>query len=113
MSFYSWSRDPDISSANPDIEKIRKRYPEKLKGINWDDPVEVKKNFDDYNAVFWSAHIFCRHSALGILQSSNMTPPLPGAKRYDPGAHSLGNVYELRGKGDTRFGSEGAGISNW
>ena len=110
MYFYTWSRDPDISSSHPDINKIRKKYPE-LKGINWDNIEEVKKNFSDYNTVFWGAHIFCRHSVLGILQTTGssasgngLTAPLPGEERFDMGQHSIGRVWTMYGKGDTRWG---------
>jgi hypothetical protein len=109
MSFYSWSKDPDIASSNPNINLIRKRYKKELKKVNWDDPEDIKKNFNDYNEIFWRAHIFCRHVVLGTLQQAGMTPPLVGEDRYDPGAHSVGNVWKLNGKGDTRIGAGG----NW
>jgi hypothetical protein len=107
MSFYSWHRDPDIVAAFPDIPKIRARYKKELKGIDWNNKKEVKKNFDDYNAIFWGAHYFCRQTVLGSLQSASMNPTLPGEERYDPGAHSVGNVWKLNGRGDTRIGSTG------
>lgn len=107
MSFYTWKRDPDIASVNPDIPKIRARYRKELAKVNWNDPVEVKKNFSDYNTIFWGAHSFCHGAVLGILQTANMNPSLPGAERYDPMAHSLGNVWKLNGRGDTRIGSSG------
>lgn len=109
MSFYSWSRDPDISSSTPNIDVIRNRYKKELKKINWNNPEEIKKNFDDYNKIFWSAHIFCRHSILGTLQSAGMTPPLPSQQRYDPSAHNIGSIWKINGKGDTRFATGG----NW
>jgi hypothetical protein len=107
MTFYTWSKDPDIASSNPDIPKIRKRYKKELKDINWDDIAEVKKNFSDYNTIFWGAHSFCRHSTLQIEQAAGYEPPLPGDERYDPGAHNLGTIWKLNGKGDTRIGSKG------
>lgn len=114
MTFYTWSRDPDITSVNPDIPKIRARYKKELKHVNWDNPANIKKNFSDYNTVFWSSHIFCRHSVLGILQTADMTPSLAGKSRYDPSAHSIGNVWKINGKGDTRYGaSTGANGGFW
>ncbi|MES2961114.1 MAG: hypothetical protein V4694_01890 [Pseudomonadota bacterium] len=109
MSFYSWSKDADIASSNPDIAKIKMRYKTELKDVNWNDPADVKKNFSDYNTIFWGAHAFCRHSVLGILQTAAMTPVLPGQERYDPMGHSLGNIWKINGKGDTRIGTGG----NW
>jgi hypothetical protein len=109
MTFYTWSRDPDITSSNPNIQVIRERYKKELKDINWDNPAEVKKNFSDYNTIFWGAHSFCRHSALGILQTARMAPTLPGDERFDPGAHNLGSIWRITGKGDTRIGAGG----NW
>ena len=51
MSFYSWKRDPDIASVDPNITRIRARYKKELKDVNWDNPAEVKKNLSDYNSV--------------------------------------------------------------
>ncbi len=104
MTFYTWSRDPDISSVNPDIPKIRARYKKELKGINWDDINDVKKNFSDYNTIFWNTHSFCRHSILGTMQSAGMTPKLAGQERFSPSEHNLGSVWKIDGKGDTRIG---------
>ncbi len=113
-NFYTWSRDPDITSVNPDIQKIRNRYKKELKKVNWDNPAEIRKNLSDYNTIFWSAHVFCRHSSLGILQTAAMTPKLPGEERYDPAEHSIGNVWKINGKGDTRYGaSVGGGGGLW
>lgn len=112
MTFYKWSRDVDITSSNPDIGKIRKRYKSELKGINWNDPKDVNKNFSDYNTIFWTAHYFCRQMAHGTMQASNMTPPLPGEERYDPGAHNLGSIWRINGRGDTRIGSAAAGAAS-
>ncbi len=106
-SFYTWKRDPDITSANPNITKIRERYKVELRGINWNDPEDIKKNLSDYNTIFWGAHYFCRQSVLGTVQAAAMTPPLPGQTRYDPGAHSIGNIWKLNARGDTRIGSTG------
>ena len=110
QTFYTWNRDPDISSSRPDIEKIRKRYGKKeLKDINWSDSAEIKRNFSDYNLVFWDAHYFCRQTVLGTLQLGDMDPPLPGETRYNPSAHHLGSVYKLNGKNDPRLGSQRSG----
>ena len=110
MSFYSWRKDVDIASANPDIIKIRMRYKKELKGVNWDNKAEVTKNFSDYNTIFWTAHNFCRQTALGTLQSAMMTPTLPGEERFDPGAHNIGSVWRINGRGDTRIGSGAASL---
>jgi len=45
---------------------------------------------------------------LGILQTADMSPPLPGQERYNPMGHSLGNIWKMNGKGDTRIGT-----GNW
>ena len=105
QSFYTWSRDPDIASSKPDIEKIRKRYKKELKGVNWNNPAEVKKNFSDYNIIFWGGHAYCRQMVVGILIASDMKPPLPDEERYDPMAHSLGSIWKMTGRGDTRIGT--------
>ncbi len=110
MSFYTWKKDPDIALTEPDYEKIRKRYKKELADIDWNNPAEVKKNFNDYNTIFWGGHIFCRHSVLGILQTAEMAPPLPGEDRYDPAKHSLGNIWKITGKGDTRYGATPASL---
>jgi len=104
MTFYEWQRDPDITSVKPDVEKIRKRYPKLLKDINWDDPNEVKKNFNDYNIIFWTAHAFCRHSTIGTLQQAQMVPVLVNENRYKLDGVGVGNVWKIDGKGDTRLG---------
>lgn len=105
MSFYGWSKDPDIASSNPDVNKIRQRYKKELKNINWNSEADIKKNFSDYNTIFWGAHAFCRHSMLQTAQMADMTPPLPGETRYDPAKHSIGNVWKLNARGDSRIGS--------
>ena len=51
--------------------------------------------------------MFCRHTVLGILQTAGMDPTLPGDARYNPVSHSIGNVWKLTGKGDTRIGATG------
>ena len=111
MTMYTWKKDPDISSSNPNVERIKARYKKELKKVDWNDPAAVKKNFSDYTSIFWSAHAFCRHSALGVLQNAGMPPPLPGEQRYDPAAHHIGSVWRIggAGKGDTRWASGG----NW
>ena len=68
MYFYTWSRDPDITSVNPDINKIRRRYKKELAGVDWNNRDNINKNFGDYNAIFWNAHGFCHSSILGVLQ---------------------------------------------
>lgn len=107
MTFYTWSKDPDIASSNPDIPKIRARYKKELKNINWDDANEVKKNFSDYNTIFWTAHSFCRHSALQTNYNAGFEPPLPGDARYDPAARGIGDIWKIDGPRDTRLGSGG------
>ncbi len=110
QSFYSWKKDADIAKASPtpeDLERVRRRYEdEKIAKIDWNNPVEVKKNFSDYNTIFWGAHIFCRHTVIGQLQMAGMPPPLQGETRYNPSAHSLGNIYKIDGRGDAR-------LQNW
>lgn len=113
-AFYTWSRDPDISSSKPNVAKIRAKYGDKeLKDVKWDDPADVKRNFKDYNDVFWLVHFLCRQVVLGSLQMANMNPALPNEKRYVPGAHHLGSIYRLNGKGDTRWGSPASTGGYW
>jgi hypothetical protein len=107
MTFYTWKRDQDIAMSEPDIPKIRARYKSDLKDVKWEDINDVKKNFSDYNTIFWTAHTFCRHAVLGILQTANMHPKLPGEERFIPGEHNIGSMWKLNGKGDTRIGSTG------
>ena len=113
QSFYSWHRDIDITSSNPDVNKIRVRYRSELKGIDWNNQKEVNSNFSDYNTIFWGAHYFCRQFVLGTVQSAALTAPLPGETRYDPGVHSIGNVWKINGRGDTRIGATNASNSLW
>ncbi|MDA9817988.1 hypothetical protein N9C35_03010 [Flavobacteriaceae bacterium] len=103
MTFYSWAKDPKISSYateekinpyDPQILSVKKKYGSKL-DINWDDPNEIKQNFYDYNTVFWRVHIFCRHATLQTLKGSGITPPLPNQQRYNPAAHSIMNVWKF------------------
>jgi hypothetical protein len=107
MTFYTWKKDPDIAKSiktPEDLARIRERYKnEKIANIDWNNPIEVNKNFSDYNTIFWGAHIFCRHAVLGELQMAGMDPSLPGSERYDPAKHSLGNIYKIDGKGDARL----------
>lgn len=113
-TFYTWKRDPDLTITKPDINKIRKKYGKKeLKDVNWDDPADVKKNLSDYNLVFWDAHFVCRQVVLGTLQMADMTPTLPGQVRYDPAAHSVGNVWKTNAKGDVRLGSPAGTGGYW
>ncbi len=107
MYFYTWHRDVDITSSNPDINKIRRRYKKELSAVNWSDPVDISKNFNDYNSIFWNAHGFCHASVLGALQMAEMRPALPGQSRYDPSYEPIGKVWSLHGKGDTRLGKGG------
>jgi hypothetical protein len=107
ITAYSWSRDIDITSVNPNIERIKARYPERLKKVNWADIKDVKKNLSDYNTIFWAAHAFCRHSTLGLLQNVGLEPDLAGGQRWKPEQHSIGAVWKLTGKGDTRIGAGG------
>ncbi|MBM3579342.1 MAG: hypothetical protein FJX34_01035 [Alphaproteobacteria bacterium] len=113
MYFYTWSRDPDIVSSSPDIDKIRRRYKKELAGVNWNNMADIKKNFSDYNTIFWPAHSFCHGAVLGILQTTDisgdagkgMIPTISGNERYDPSQESFGRVWSLHGKGDTRWGT--------
>lgn len=108
MTFYTWHRDVEITKANPtpeDIEKVRKRYPKELKGVNWDDPEDVKKNFRHYNYVFWQGHPFCRQRALGRLQNAGMNPAIPTQERIDFPKGAIGNIYKIDGRGDARWGN--------
>ncbi len=110
QAFYTWNRDVDITSSNPDINKIRNRYKKELKDVNWDNLAEVKKNFSDYNSIFWGAHYFCRQFALGGMQASGANPTLPGEARFDPASanfQSIGSVWKLNGRGDVRIGNTG------
>ena len=103
ITAYKWSRDVDITSSTPNIPVIKERYKKELAGVNWNDPADIKKNFDDYNMVFWDAHLFCRQTILGTIQSATMNAPKPGEVRYDPGIHSIANIWKINGKGDTRW----------
>ncbi len=108
MTFYTWSRDPEIAKANPtpeDIEIIRKRYKKELKDVNWNDPEDVTKNLRHYNMIFWPGHAFCRQSILGTLQNAAMNPPIPGDDRIDFGKGAIGNIYKIDGRGDARWGN--------
>ncbi|MBU6141345.1 MAG: hypothetical protein KGP29_07345 [Proteobacteria bacterium] len=113
MYFYTWHRDVDITSSNPDVDKIRKRYKKELAGIDWNNRSQIDKNFNDYNSIFWNAHSFCHASVIGILQTTDISgdggrgliPTLPGDARYDPSQDSIGRVWSLHGKGDTRIGT--------
>jgi hypothetical protein len=105
QSFYTWKRDPDIASANPDYNVIRKRYKKELKGVNWRDIKDIKKNLSDYNTIFWGGHYFCRQVIIGTLLTADMAPPVADEERYNPMAHSLGNIFKMTGRGDTRIGT--------
>lgn len=107
MSFYSWKKDPDIASADPNIPRIRARYKKELKDINWNNSNEIKKNFSDYNTIFWGAHGFCHGAVLGVLLTAAMNPPKPGEERYNMMAHSVGNVFKITAR-DARLGLNGS-----
>lgn len=104
MYFYTWSRDVDIVSTNPDIERVKRRYKKELAKVDWNNPADVAKNFSDYNTIFWNSYGFCRASVLGILQTAAIAPKVPGADRYVPGEENIGSVWKLNGKGDARIG---------
>ena len=107
MTFYQWSRDPDITSTNPNIPAIKERYKKELKGVNWNDQADIKRNFSDYNLVFWDAYGFCKQTALGTLRATIGAPSLPGGVRYNPAAHHVGQIYSIDGPFDARIGSTG------
>ncbi len=114
VSFYRWKKDPDIASSRPNIERIRRKYGDKeLKDVNWNDPEDIKRNFADYNLVFWDAHFLCRQVTLGTLQMADMTPNLPGETRYNPESHYIGQVYSITSKGDPRLGSPASTGGHW
>ena len=101
--FYGWKKDPDIVSSNPNYNKIRLRYRSELKKVDWNNQKEVDKNISDYKKIFPIAYFYCRQSVLGILQSANMTPDLPGDnKLLQPFEHNAVNVFIITGNsGDT------------
>ena len=108
MTFYQWSRDIDITSTKPNIGSVKERYANKeLKDVNWNDPSDIKRNFSDYNLVFFDAYNFCRQTALGTVRASVGNPPIPGQTRYDPGSANIGNVWKMGGAYDSRIGSTG------
>lgn len=108
MTFYTWHRDVQITKSNPtpeDIEAVRRRYPKELRGVNWNNPEDVKRNFSHYNSVFWQGHAFCRQSILGRLQNAGMNPPIPGDTRVEFDKIDIGNIYKIDGRGDARWGN--------
>jgi hypothetical protein len=113
MTFYSWKKDETIAAYtgefidlnDPKIKEVRKKYGKDL-DIDWNNSNEIKKNFNEYNMIFWRAHIFCRHSILGTLSNSNMTPPLPSESRYNIGSHSPMNVWKIDSENNFR-------LTNW
>ena len=108
MTFYTWHKDIDIVKSQPtqeDVDRVRKRYPKELAGVDWKNPASIKKNFSDYNTVFWGGHNYCRQAALGTLQNAGMNPQLPGEERVDFSKTSIGNVYKIDGRGDARWGN--------
>ncbi len=108
MTFYSWSRDVDITSSNPNIAAVKERYGNKeLKDVNWNDSADIKRNFSDYNLVFWDAYGFCKQTALGTLRATVGNPPLAGETRYDPSKSNIGDIWKIGGAYDSRIGSTG------
>ncbi len=108
MYFYTWSRDPDITSSNPDIERIKRRYKKELAKIDWNNSSDIAKNFSDYNTIFWNAYGFCKATALGTLQAAEFRPKTPGQDRFVLGEETIGGVWKLNGKGDARIAKGGA-----
>jgi len=109
MTFYTWTKDVQIAKAvqtPQDIDDIRNRYPKELDGVNWNNPEEVQKNFNDYKFVFWGAHTYCHQMIFGNLQNANMAAPIPGQARFVPGADNLNSIYKIDGRGYP-------GWSNW
>jgi len=102
MSFYKWKRDPDLIASNPDRYKLSRKYEDELP-LDWNNDREVEKNIYDYNNIFWTAHKYCRHYALGSLRMVDMEPDLPSAERFRLGSHNMTDMYRLDGFGDTRF----------
>src|SRR5690606_32792400 len=102
MSFYSWKKDTDLVTKHPDFVKIREKYKDQW-NINWNDENEIKKNLADYNKIFWDAHIYCRHAAVGNHQNADFggkyQPIMKGEMRYDPRKHSIMSPWTLRGRG--------------
>lgn len=107
MTFYTWSRDVDIVSTKPNIKAVQERYKKELKDVNWNDSADIKRNFSDYNLVFFDAYNFCRQTALGTLRASVGNPPIPGDVRYDPSDSNVGDIWKIGGAYDSRIGSTG------
>lgn len=102
MTFYKWKRDPDLAKGSLDRVKLSRKYKKEIP-IDWNNDREVEKNIYDYNTIFWRAHQYCRHYALGSLRMSGMEPDLPGRERVSLGSHDVTDLYRLDGFGDTRF----------
>lgn len=105
MTFYTWDKDPYIAKTAQTPEElkiIRDKYPE-LKDINWNDPNEIQKNFNDYKTIFWNAHSYCHGMILGALQNAGMNPKIPGNDRFVPGEDNLNSIYRIDGRGDARW----------
>jgi hypothetical protein len=113
MTFYSWNKDETIAAYSgeninpnsPEIIEVRNKYGKDL-DIDWNNPQEIAKNFNEYNMIFWRSHIFCRHSILQTLNSSEMTPPLPSEQRYEMDKHSPMDVWKFDRGNNFR-------ITNW
>ena len=106
MTFYKWKKDPLLSQDKPDLNLVRAKYEDKW-DIDWNNKSEISDNARHYKKIFWISHIFCRHSIVGTYQTAqdayggSMDPPLPGEERYNPGAHSLGNIWSFHGRGSS------------
>lgn len=107
MTFYTWSRDVDITSVKPNIQAIKERYPKDLKDVNWNDPADIRRNFADYNLVFFDAYNFCRQTALGSLRATVGNPPVRDQVRYHPSDANVGDIWNLDNAYDSRIGSTG------
>lgn len=108
MYFYSWKRDVDIVSSNPNYDRVRKRYKKELAAVNWNDQADMSKNFSDYNTIFFNAYGFCKASVVGILQTAGLTPKLPNSERWVLGEEKVGSVWAIDLRGDTRIGAMGS-----
>jgi hypothetical protein len=104
QTFYTWHRDVDITINNTNYDIVKRRYKKELAKVDWSNIEDIKRNYADYNKIFWKAHLFCRHSVLGTLQNAGFNPNLPGESRFEFTNHSLGSIWSISGTGDTRIG---------